>query len=130
LHVIICAVATFRIWSEGDGRFPILNVAPALEGDEKAYGRGPFITDRALIEELVAVCKTRCLMSGCAAPAGKVVDTWRIRTQLPARDASIVTAALTRFLQDADDQPLRTFIAHPPHLRSPPLPGESWDVVT
>jgi hypothetical protein len=118
-------MATFRIWHEGSGRFPILHVEPT----ETVYGHGPFSADRELIEELIARCRARCLALDCPPSDGRMVDTWRLVFQAPARDLPLLKAALTAYLQEGDDQLVRRFLAHPPPLRARPRPGESWELV-
>ena len=118
----------YMIRTEGR-RFPILHVEPVLSDGERTHGHGPFSADRELIEELVSLCIARCHASGCRDPRGRMVDTWRIRTQIVARDLKPITVALTSYLSDLDDQPLRAFVKHPPDLRARPQPGESLDHV-
>ena len=55
-----------------------------------------------------------------------MVDTWRLRFQIPAQDVPIVKAALIALLQEGDEQPLRSYVRSPPHLRARPAPGETW----
>jgi hypothetical protein len=106
----------YRIWHEGRGRFPIVNVEPVLADDERTHGHGPFSGSRELIETVVATEVGRCLAAGCPSPAGRMVDTWRLRFQAPAGDLERLRAALTAFLQDADDAPLRRYLQSPPRL--------------
>ncbi len=117
----------YRLQIEGEGRFPILTAVPLDPPEQRSGHRGPF-TDRELIEDLTALCVARCHVAGCPSPAGGSRNTWHLSTQLPARDVPIVTAALTAYLQERDEQPLRSFLKQPPDLRARPQPGESWAV--
>ena len=118
----------YRLQIEGDGRFPILRAVPLDSPEQRSGHRGPF-TDRELIGALTALCVARCYAAGCPSPAGGSRNTWHLSTQLPRRDVPIVTAALTAYLSECDEQPLRRFLSHPPDLRARPQPGESWALV-
>jgi hypothetical protein len=90
-HATISAWRT-KIEAERAGRFPILHVEPVLADTVKTNGHGPLSATRGLRRELVALCLARCCVSGCGAPVGRLVDTWRMRVQMPARDIAIVQA--------------------------------------
>jgi hypothetical protein len=102
-----------------------LRCDPLDPPQERSGHRGPF-TDRALFDELVALEGARCLASGSPMPAGRLVNTWHLRFQIPRRDAPPLLAALRAFLQDGDEGPLRGYVRSPPGLRALPAPGEFW----
>ena len=118
----------YKIWIEGEGPLPVLRCDPLDPPEQRSGHRGPF-TERELIESLVALCRARCIAAGCLSAAGGSRNTWHLETQVPARDAPILVAALTAYLSDLDEQPLRSFMRHPPDLRARPQAGESWDRV-
>ena len=117
----------YKIWTEGR-RFPILHVEPVLSDGERTHGHGPFSADRELIEELVALCIARCHASRRSAAERADGRYLAAAVSDPAARRSDRAGGADRLLQDGDEQPMRSFIAHPRHLRARPLPGESWDL--
>ncbi len=117
----------YRLAIEGTSRFPILRAVPLDPPEQRSGHRGPF-TDRGLMAELTAFARARCVAAGCSYPSlrGGSKNTWHFVTPVPRRDAQPLVQALTAYLADGDDQPLRRYMHSPPDLRARPGIGERW----